>query len=44
MLVVALRMSCCLFPKIQMDAGGCFFRSRKFLLQQNQIDFDVKGS
>ena len=41
MLGVALRMSCCLFPKIKMVAGGCFFRPRKFLLQQN-IDFDVK--
>ena len=41
MLGVALRMSCCLFPKIKMVAGGCIFRPRKFLLQQN-IDFDVK--
>ena len=39
----ALRMSCCLFAKIQMVAGGCFFRFQKFLLQQNHIDFDVKG-
>ena len=43
MLEVALRMPCCLFPKIQIVAGGCFFRSRIFLLQQNHIDFDVKS-
>ena len=29
--------------KKQMVAGGCLFRPRKFLLQQNHIDFDVKG-
>ena len=40
---IALRMSCCLFPKIQMVAGGCFFPPRKFLFQQNHIDFDIKG-
>ena len=38
----ALRMYCCLFPKIQVVTGGCFFRSRNFLLQQNHINFDVK--
>ena len=41
MLGVALRMSCCLFSKIKMVAGGCFFQSWKFLLQEN-INFDVK--
>ena len=24
-------------------AGRCIFRIRKFLLQQNHIDFDIKG-
>ena len=43
MLGVALRISCCLFPKIQMVVGGCFFLPRKFVLQQNHIDFDIKG-
>ena len=43
MLGVALRMSCCLFSKIQMVAGGWFFRSQKTLLQQNPIDFEVKA-
>ena len=30
--------------KNTMVAGECFFRLRKFLLQQNHIDFDIKGS
>ena len=30
MLRVALRISCCLFPKTKMVAWGCFFRPRKF--------------
>ena len=29
--------------KYTMVAGGCFFRLRKILLQQNHIDFDIKG-
>ena len=39
MLEVALRMSCSLFPKVQMVAEECLFRTRKFLLQQDHIDF-----
>ena len=35
---IALRMSYCLFSKIQMVTGGCFFQPLKFLLQQNHID------
>ena len=37
---VALRMSCCLFSKIQMVARGCLFRPWRFLCQQYYIDFD----
>ena len=41
MLGVALRMSCCLFSKIQMVARGCLFWPWRFLCQQYHIEFNI---